>query len=85
MDRYLTKEGLHLATRLLNFDPAGRPGANEALAMRYFTEEEPKPIMPDMYVFFPLPSLSLFPSNFGILRFWDKKLGLILFDQVIGS
>ncbi|GAA5943965.1 hypothetical protein JCM1841_004932 [Sporobolomyces salmonicolor] len=46
--KWLTPAGLDVAERLLSLDPAGRPTADEALQMDYFTTEEPKPELPDI-------------------------------------
>ncbi|GAA6062854.1 hypothetical protein JCM10212_006107 [Sporobolomyces blumeae] len=46
--KWLSPAGLDVADRLLSLDPAGRPTADEALGMDYFTKEEPAPEVPDI-------------------------------------
>jgi serine/threonine protein kinase len=47
--RFLSKEGLDLAFKLLSLDPERRPTAAEALQHPYFTRELPRPERPTGY------------------------------------
>ncbi|GAA5825334.1 hypothetical protein JCM11251_006940 [Rhodosporidiobolus azoricus] len=46
--KWLTPAGLDAAEQMLCLDPAGRPTADEALRLPYFTTEEPAPEPPTM-------------------------------------